>query len=227
VLYAVAHWLLRRWARWRFALEVVGLENVPPSGPVVLVANHPSALDAVVVTAALPRRAGSFNRLANVAKLRVRWHPRTLFVVNVAEGRPAGSLAWNGRAMAEALAMLERGWLFLSFPEGDVGDPGEPGSFAPGFVFLAWRSGAPIVPVAVWGSDAAFDDPRRPRRIDWVLPRRAAVRVRFLEPRRLELAPSSRAALESCAEEVRGAIRAALAGEAPPRLTAVSRRSVR
>jgi 1-acyl-sn-glycerol-3-phosphate acyltransferase len=210
MLYRLAHWMLRVWARWRFHLEVVGSEHVPLVGPALLVANHPSAVDAVVVTAALPRPAGSFNRLANIAKFPWYRRPHMLLVVNVDDGPPSGALAWNSRALAEALAMLERGWLFVSFPEGDVGDPLSPGPFAPGFVYLAWRAKAPIVPVAVSGSQHAFADARRPRRLDWLAPRRAAVRVEFLEPRWLDSAPTSRAALEARADEVRGAIQIAL-----------------
>jgi 1-acyl-sn-glycerol-3-phosphate acyltransferase len=118
--------LLRSLARLLLAIfyrrvEIVGLDRVPPAGPLVVVANHQNALvDGALVVAAIPRR------LVPVAKAPLFRHPiagqllrlvraipvhRRQDVTGAAEGR-------NAEMFAAAAATLRRGAGILIFPEG-------------------------------------------------------------------------------------------------------------
>jgi 1-acyl-sn-glycerol-3-phosphate acyltransferase len=144
--------LYDRW--WRVRSE--GLDNVPAAGPALVVANHAGVLpwDATMMATAI-RRGGR------------RPDPRFL-VLDWAIGLPFASVGIRrfGGVLASphnALRLLEQDHLVLAFPEG-AGGVGKPWSERyrlqrfgrGGFVELALRSGAPIVPCAVVGSEEIY-----------------------------------------------------------------------
>lgn len=152
--------VLRDTARRILQLHGVEVEVTGPLplGPVVLVANHVSWLDPVVVASLVP--------CAPVSKLDVaRWPvigsiARELGVLFVSRGDPAsGARALNGAAGA-----LLHGVSVLNFPEGTTTRGGGVLPFRAGIFGLALRVGVPVVPVAVaydppslaWVGDATF-----------------------------------------------------------------------
>ncbi|HEY4095160.1 MAG TPA: lysophospholipid acyltransferase family protein [Baekduia sp.] len=144
--------LYDRW--WR--VTATGTEHVPRAGRALLVANHAGVLpwDATMMATAL--RRGGLDR-----------DPRFL-VLDWAFGLPWASVAIRrcGGVPASpynALRLLEQDHLVMAFPEGakGVGKPyGERYRLQRfgrgGFVELALRTGAPIVPVAVVGSEEIY-----------------------------------------------------------------------
>jgi 1-acyl-sn-glycerol-3-phosphate acyltransferase len=145
--------LYERW--WR--VEAVGVERVPSHGPVLLVANHAGVLpwDATMIATALleehplPRRP-RFLVLDWAFEL-----PFVSVLMRKVGGVPASPY--------NALRLLEQGELVMVFPEGGKGT-GKPFSQRyqlerfgrGGFVELALRAGAPIVPCAVVGSEEIY-----------------------------------------------------------------------
>jgi 1-acyl-sn-glycerol-3-phosphate acyltransferase len=145
--------LYDRW--WRVQIE--GVERVPPHGRVLLAANHAGILpwDATMISVALLRQHP------------LPRHPRFL-VLNWAFDLPWVSVFIRkvGGVVASphnALRLLEQDHLVAVFPEGVKGT-GKPFSERyrlrrfgrGGFVEVALRSGAPIVPVAVVGSEEIY-----------------------------------------------------------------------
>ncbi len=150
------HRLLRRCARLALTLagvrlEVTGLEGLP-AGPAILVANHASYLDGVVLVAALPRP------LAFVAKAELRGHPlagpflRRTGTVFVARGRDV-------RLPREALgAALAAGRLPVVFPEGTFRRAPGLLPFRPGAFTAAAALRVPVVPTAILGARRVLPD---------------------------------------------------------------------
>ena len=132
-----------------FRLSRIGREHIPTDGPVIFAANHRSFLDPFVI-ATLARRP-----LYYVAK-------RELFEKNRLQAWFLNSLGafpvdrGNGdTSMVEtAKAILARGDAVLIFPEGTRIRPGSLGRPRRGVGRLALETGAPVVPVAVIGTEA-------------------------------------------------------------------------
>jgi 1-acyl-sn-glycerol-3-phosphate acyltransferase len=170
VAYRAARVIFRAIAAPMFRFSVQGAELVPPAGPAILVAAHQSWLDPPCLAAAA-RRPVRFLMLDTVYRQRgTTWFYRSMHGIPVRQGGFA-SLP----ALRSALRALEAGELLGIFPEGGIVRRGESGVVHPGAALLAIRSGAPIVPATIIGSDRAWPHGRR-------LPRPARVRVRFSRP---------------------------------------------
>ncbi len=139
-----------------FRLKVEGRERIPREGPAVLIAAHRSWLDPPMLGAACPRPV-RFLILERVYHWRpaLRWFYKKMRALPVSPGSE-GSLA----SLRTALKHLEEGELIGVFPEGRVVTDG-PRHAYPGAALLAVRSGAPVIPVEIEGSDRAWPH-RRP-----------------------------------------------------------------
>lgn len=161
--------LLRRPAvallRHRYEIGVTGSEHLPRRGPVIVASNHIGWLDGPLLATVLPRpvhaltkqdmftgRTGAFLRAAGQIPLD-RFHP-------------------DPSAIKACLRVLEGGDVVGIFPEGTRGD-GEVRRYHRGAAYLALASGAPVVPVAVFGTrlpgGASESLPPRGSRIDVVV----------------------------------------------------------
>lgn len=142
----------------RFLLHVctrrtqTGSEHLPTTGPVIVVGNHLSVADAFVLTAAVARRGRRIRMLGTAG----------LFSAPVIGGllRKAGYVPVHRRsddpaaALAPARAALEAGQCLGLYPEGAITrQPGcWPARGKTGVVRLALDTGAPVVPLAQWGT---------------------------------------------------------------------------
>jgi len=139
-----------RWSRWvgRFLArvywntEVKGRDNIPATGPVLVLANHIGLIDGPVVHGVIPRPSHF------LITARMMDGPLGIFLKPAAQIRVEGA----GRtALAQALAVLERGGVVGVFPEGHRG-AGTADQTYGGAAWLAVRSGASVVPAAVVGT---------------------------------------------------------------------------
>jgi len=131
------------WFRFQFS----GKGHVPVEGPVLLVSNHQSNLDPVLVGIACPRQ------LKYLARQGLFFWPFSLWIRSLGAvpiDRERGALS----GIRTTLELLKKQNAVLVFPEGSRTETGKLDVMLPGFSLLARRSGATIVPVGIVG---AFD----------------------------------------------------------------------
>jgi 1-acyl-sn-glycerol-3-phosphate acyltransferase len=136
-----------------YRLEKKGLDNIPEEGPAVIVANHVSFVDALVILAASPRPI-RFVMDHNIFKV-----PVLSFVFRTGKAIPIASAKENeallNAAYEDIARALEQGELVGIFPEGRITDTGELYPFKGGIKRIIDRTPVPVVPVALkglWGS---------------------------------------------------------------------------
>jgi 1-acyl-sn-glycerol-3-phosphate acyltransferase len=171
-------------------LEVHGVDRVPRCGPCLLVFNHLSNLDPHLILTLLPRR--DVTGLV-AASYRERAIPRIL--VEASGGIWIRRDTTDRAALKAALLLLAEGWLVGIAPEGGRSPDGLMRRGKDGAAYLAIRSGAPVLPVGVDGTDRVLPELRRGRR--------ARVRVRFGSPFRPE---SPFLAISACRQKGREAV---------------------
>ena len=172
LLGCIVYWLNRIALRMLFGLRSRGLERIPTAGPTIIVANHVSDLDPLVLAAVLPWRqmrrswwGGDAVRLFGSVAMRRLAHAARIFPVD--ELAPARALDLGARVLARGEALI---W----FPESWRSPDGTVQEFLPGIGVLVARSGAVVVPTYIAG---AFEAMPRDRR----LPRLVPISVRFGE----------------------------------------------
>lgn len=153
-----------------FRLRVRGAERLPGSGPAIVVAPHRSWLDPPCVGAACGR-AVHFLIVDKVYEKRwATWFYRRMGSIPVTQ-TGHGSIA----ALRGALRKLRDGSVVGVFPEGRVVAAGEEAPVHPGAALLALRSGAPVVPLGIAGTERAWPKGRR-------VPRPRSIRVVVGDP---------------------------------------------
>jgi len=136
-----------------YRLEKRGLENIPEKGPAVLVCNHVSFVDPLVILAASPRPI-RFVMDHNIFKT-----PIVSFVFRTGKAIPIAPAKEDEKLLEEAYdriaEALEAGELVAIFPEGRITDTGDLYPFKGGIKRIVERTPAPVVPLALkglWGS---------------------------------------------------------------------------
>jgi 1-acyl-sn-glycerol-3-phosphate acyltransferase len=133
--------------RWLLRMQVTGAEHVPSTGPVILAANHRSFWDIPAHVLASPRP------IVFMAKQELYKGPLTGWLWRSLGGFPVRRETADIRAVDTALALLERGEVVGVYPEGTRSRTGEMLPFLRGAAWLALRTGAPIVPCGLRGTE--------------------------------------------------------------------------
>jgi 1-acyl-sn-glycerol-3-phosphate acyltransferase len=152
-----------------FRIRVFGRELVPKSGGVLVVSNHQSHLDPVLVGLAFDRRLNYVARDTLFGFAPFAWLMMSLDAIPIdREGTGLGGLK-------ESLRRLRDGEMLLIFPEGTRTRDGEVGQLKPGFLALARRAKVPLLPVGLDGSYESW--PRQN-----LVPQPAVIQIRFAAP---------------------------------------------
>ncbi len=162
VWYAVARIVFRAIVGSWFRPVVLGRDHVPQEGPAILAPVHRSFAD-FAFSAFLTRRKLFF--MAKEELWKSRAFGRLLASLGVFPVRRDGA---DREAMRRAQEVLDRGQLLVLFPEGTRRSGTAVGELHEGAAFLAARTGAPIVPIGIGGSDVSMPKGRhvpRPLRI--------------------------------------------------------------
>lgn len=153
-------------------IRVEGKEHVPRGGPVILASNHRSFLDSIFIPLVISRRVTFVAKAEYFDDKRVAWFFRGVGQIPIR--REGGSV--SERALHSATDVLEAGGVFGIYPEGTRTRDGKLHRGHTGVARLALRTGAPIIPIGIIGSDEV-------QPIDAKLPRLfKTVRIRFGEP---------------------------------------------
>jgi 1-acyl-sn-glycerol-3-phosphate acyltransferase len=160
VLYWLVRAVLMPFFLLYFRLARLGREHIPNSGPVLLAANHRSFLDPFVI-GALARRPVYY--MAKRELFENRWQA---WLLNSLGAFPVDRGRSDEQAMDTARAILERGDCVVIFPEGTRVRSGPLAHPHRGAGRLALQTGAPVVPVAVLGTEDVRRGWRiRPRKV--------------------------------------------------------------
>ncbi|HLC28530.1 MAG TPA: lysophospholipid acyltransferase family protein [Dehalococcoidia bacterium] len=150
--------------------DVRGLGNIPPDGGLILTCNHFSVGDPPILTGIFPRR------VVWMAKQELFDFPIFGKLYSMGGFIPVRRFEGDLRAIRRAQTALRRGHVLGMFPEG-TRSGGRLGAGEPGTALIALRTGAPILPAAIWGTEHA----KLPRDMF----RRTRIHVRFGQPFRL------------------------------------------
>jgi 1-acyl-sn-glycerol-3-phosphate acyltransferase len=188
-------WLARRFVqrvlRLVFRLRVIGTENIPATGPVLLAGNHTGFLDGPLVMIMLPRPS------AILIKSEIYKPPLSL-LLDFARQIPVHRGTPDRTALRAGLAVLGGGGVLGVFPEGTRGS-GELATIQHGIGYFALHGECPVVPVVCRGTAEALPKGKK-------LPRlRAPIDVVFGPAFTIEVPPDARVrtAIASAAEQVR------------------------
>ncbi len=165
-LQRVAVWLLTYLFRFVMKLEVVGLENIPDKGAVIVASNHVTNFDVIPMQLSIPRPIFFMGKAELFESLLLDWLFRHLGAFPVYRGEKD---AW---ALRHAQKVLNHGQVLGMFPEGTRSRGRGLGVAKTGTAKLAIDANCPIIPMAISGSDGFFQH----------FPRRASVKIVFLSP---------------------------------------------
>lgn len=143
---ALLRFIIRLFNRW----EITGLENIPSSGPVILIANHTSYWDPPVLGCSIDRVVHYMAKAELFHKPVLKWILPHLQCYPVKRGQA------DLQALKTSLKYLEKGEVLGIFPEGTRGKGEELLPFEQGAALLAVKAKATIVPVGLINTRKAF-----------------------------------------------------------------------
>jgi 1-acyl-sn-glycerol-3-phosphate acyltransferase len=130
-----------------FRLDVQGWDNVPKRGPVIMMINHIAFLDPVLLTGLFPRP------LISMAKVEAYEDWLLGPIIRAFDAFPVNRGTGDRQALRTAFDVLDAGLPLLIAPEGHRSESVTLGEAHEGIAYVASRSQAPIVPVAISGTD--------------------------------------------------------------------------
>jgi len=207
-VYRAASVVIRPLMRTWFRMRVEGAGHLPPSGPVILAANHRSNMDPVLLGAAVTRP------VAYMAKVELFVWPLG-WILRLIGQFPVQRGGIDREALRRTSAVLARGGVLGLFPEGTRGD----GSFAsvhPGLAYIVLRERCPVLPVAIFGTE------RVRRRFGW-LPFATPVRIVIGPPIDLPVSTVDRSSRRSASEALQRQLQAFVAAAAQPDSKSIDR----
>ncbi|MEI6438124.1 MAG: lysophospholipid acyltransferase family protein [Candidatus Omnitrophota bacterium] len=148
-----------------YPCQALGRENIPKTGGCIYASNHESNIDPVLLPVVSPRR------IRFLAKDSLFAHPVFGALIRFGGGIPLKRGSADRGALTEVLQSLKDGWPVLVFPQGTRG--GE--KVQAGVGFLAVKSGVPVVPIYIEGTDKVLPKGAK-------LPKRTSVKVIFGKP---------------------------------------------
>ena len=167
--YHLYRWLARTLWRLYGGLQVRGLENIPKTGAFLVISNHQSFLDPILVQAVCPRILHSMAKSTQFGSRMFRKVLTQLYAF------PVRRFEVDPQAVRQILRRLEQGNGVAVYIEGERSWDGRLQSPRLGTVRVALKAGVPVIPVRI---DGAYDAwPRWDRRI-----KRHQVRIEFRKP---------------------------------------------
>lgn len=159
------YWLFDKIFRLTLKLDVQGQEHIPSSGPLIAACNHANFLDPFMVDQYMGRPMYFFAKEEIKSMPLFGFLARYYMVIFVARGEA------DMNALKSALRVLREGYAIYVAPEGTRSKTGELQEGKIGAVIMATRTGANVVPCAIWGQKPFLSNLKRLKR--------TAVHIRF------------------------------------------------
>jgi 1-acyl-sn-glycerol-3-phosphate acyltransferase len=172
MIYAFLRALMRTMTRTYLVglFHVVGAENVPGTGPLIICPNHSATLDPPMVPAFVPR-----GDTWSMAKSEYFKHPLVRFFFTQYHAFPVVRHSADRTAMRRSFDLLKAGHALIMYPEGTRVESGILAHPEPGAGFIAQKAACPVLPVGLSGTRECL-----PKGARW--PRRTKVTVTFGQP---------------------------------------------
>lgn len=157
-------WIFSRVA---YRLRIYGEENIPPTGGALLVPNHITWVDGILLLVSCPRPIRFVAYADLVAHPRLNWLARIFQVIPIKADAGPKALVQSLRTARQA---VEDGHCVCIFPEGGITRTGQMQPFRAGFLKIVQGTGAPVIPVylhGLWGSIFSY----RGGKFFWKMPR--------------------------------------------------------
>ncbi|HEY0008485.1 MAG TPA: lysophospholipid acyltransferase family protein [Tepidisphaeraceae bacterium] len=168
-LYAATQGLAAMACRIFFNVQLRGKSNIPPTGGALIVSNHQSYLDPIVLSSQMTRKM-SFLASAHLFQFKpFGWYIRALSAYPIQQGK--GDIG----AVKQMIQLLQAGEIMNVFPEGSRSEDGKLQPIQGGVVLAIRRAKVPVVPAIVVGAYEAWNRHR-------LIPRPGRVRVIYRPP---------------------------------------------
>jgi len=145
-----ARGLCRIYTTTRFDLKVHGKHNIPKRGGALLISNHQSYLDPVLLGVQIERQ------ISFIAKSELFEHPALAWLIKMLNTFPVRRGQSDVSAMKEALRRIHEGQILTMFPEGTRTTDGNLLPMQPGIALLVKRAQVPVIPAVIDGSSKAW-----------------------------------------------------------------------
>jgi 1-acyl-sn-glycerol-3-phosphate acyltransferase len=186
-----------------YRVRTGGLERIPDEGAALLVCNHVSFMDALIIMGSV-RRPVRFVMYYKIFRI-----PLLSFVFRTAKAIPIAGAKENPALLARAMEQIDQalaeGELVCVFPEGGLSSDGEISPFRPGVEKILAKRPVPVIPLALrglWGSMWSRRDSKLGRAR---LPRRFRARIELLAGTAVNGVTTNAADLEQRVRQLRGA----------------------
>jgi 1-acyl-sn-glycerol-3-phosphate acyltransferase len=172
MMYAALRVLMRTITRAYLVglFKVVGVGNVPRSGPLIICPNHSATLDPPMVPAFVPR-----DDTWSMAKSEYFRKPLMAFWFLAYHAFPVVRHSADRTALRRSFDLLKAGHALIMYPEGTRIESGVLAKPEPGAGFIAQKAACPVLPVGLTGTRECF-----PKGARW--PRRTRVSITFGKP---------------------------------------------
>ncbi|MFP4143776.1 MAG: lysophospholipid acyltransferase family protein [Phycisphaeraceae bacterium] len=157
IFWHVMHALCVLWFLPLYRYRAYGRQNIPRTGPVLLVSNHQSFFDPILVGMA------SWHRQFYALARKTLWSNRLVgWLISMLNAIPVDRGTSDTAAMRKCVEVLKQGHALLVFAEGERSHGGEVRSFQPGIMLVIRRARPLVVPVALEGANQVW--PRKQKR---------------------------------------------------------------
>ena len=145
-VYGVVRFLGRIILKNCLPLTIKGMENIPAKGAAVMLANHSSFLDSILLEAFFPRHIWFMTKNSQYR------HPLLFWFLRLARSFPVRRYTVDPQAIRNAMGIVRRGHLLGIFPEGERNWDGRMLPFKRGTMRLVLALGKPVIPVGISGA---------------------------------------------------------------------------
>jgi 1-acyl-sn-glycerol-3-phosphate acyltransferase len=148
--YEGSFWLSMVGMTLLFSLRTEGQQNVPRRGPALLVSNHQSYIDPILIGLAARRH------LWYIARKTLFYHPAAVRFLRSVHSIPIDQEGFAREGIREVLQQFQAGRAVVIFPEGERTLTGQMNELRPGIHLLIKRGAVPVVPIGIAGAYDAY-----------------------------------------------------------------------